>query len=465
MEYRVQTTELKHHDVLVCGGGPAGICAAIAAAEEGLSVLLVEGTGQLGGMGTSGLVSHWLGGRDTDPTRWIVGGLFKRLSESAVEKGIALLPEPEPDGSHSPYGWTKGGSLVGGVPFEPFEMAAHIEQAVIEAGVEILYFTRVLDVVSDGTQLSHVVLHNKSGFQSAPAKAFVDATGDGDIAELAGCPTNLGREEDRLMTPVTLQVHMDGINEVELKKYIDTHDAFRFLDEIEQWTESGEWPFFYNRFISVRMPGKDTFMVNTPRIIGIDGTDGASITKGMVQGRKEIFMLRDFMRSHIPGCKNARVIAVGSSLGVRETRRIIGEFHLTVRDVIDGAVFEDAIGYSCYGWDLPDPTSPSFQPMFAQFAAPKHTPIPYRIMIPQGADNLICAGRMVSVEREVLGPLRVMAPCMAMGEAAGVAAAAAIRHGTGFAQVDVAALRARLEARGVILDGHDTSVEKLRETS
>lgn len=461
MNWSADVSELERHDVVVCGGGPTGVCAAIAAAEEGQSVLLIEGTGQLGGIGTSGLVSHWLGGRDTHPTRWVVGGLFRKISQTAAAKGIALLPEPEADGSYSPHGWTKGGSLVGGVAFEPFEMALHLEEAVMEAGVDLLYFTRVVDARTSDSRISSVILHNKSGFLSAGATTFVDATGDGDVAVFAGCPTQLGREEDRLMTPVTLQVHMDGIDEAALKAYIDEHDSFRFLDEIEEWTKSGEWPFIYNRFISVKMPGVGTFMVNTPRITGVDGTDGASVTKGMIQGRKEIFMLRDFMRTHIPGCRHARVKAVGSSLGVRETRRIIGEFRLSVNDVIDGTAFEDAIAYSGYGWDLPDPHKPSYQPMHEKFKAPRHTPIPYRVMVPQRVENLICAGRMISVERDVLGPLRVMAPCMGMGEAAGVAAArvAAGRERT-FTGVDTAALRDRLRERGAILEGLDTEMQK-----
>lgn len=461
MNWSTDVLELKHHDVVVCGGGPTGVCAAIAAAEEGQSVLLIEGTGQLGGIGTSGLVSHWLGGRTTHPTRWVVGGLFRKLSETAAAKGIALLPEPEPDGSHSPHGWTRGGSIVAGVAFEPFEMALHLEEAALEAGVDLLYFTRVVDVLTDDSSVTNVVMHNKSGFLSAGATTFIDATGDGDVAVFAGCPTQLGREEDRLMTPVTLQVHMDGIDEAALKAYIDEHDAFRFLDEIEEWTKSGEWPFIYNRFISVKMPGVGTFMVNTPRITGVDGTDGGSVTKGMIQGRKEIFMLRDFMRTHIPGCENARVKAVGSSLGVRETRRIVGEFRLTVNDVIDGNAFEDAIAYSGYGWDLPDPHKPSYQPFHDKFKAPSHTPIPYRVMLPQKMDNLICAGRMISVERDVLGPLRVMGPCMGMGEAAGVAAArvASGRERT-FADVDTTALQDRLRERGAILDGLDTETQK-----
>ena len=460
MEYRTKLREIEARDVVVCGGGPAGVCAAMAAAEEGRSVLLIEGMGQLGGIGTSGLVSHWLGGRDTPPTRWVIGGLFRRLSEAAAERGIAMLPEPEPDGSYSPQGWTKGGSLVAGVAFDPHAMAHFLEQAVSAAGVDLLYYTRVVDVVRDGDALTHVVIHNKGGFAAVPARAFIDATGDGDVAHLAGCPTQLGREEDRLMTPVTLQVHMDRIDIGALKRYVDEHDAYRFLSEIEAWTKSGEWTFPYNRFISVRMPGEGVLMVNTPRITGVDGTDGESITKGVIQGRKEIYELRDFMRTHIPGCERAEVRSIASSLGVRETRRIVGEFQLTVADVVSEQGFPDTVGYSCYGWDLPDPKKPSWQPMYEKLKAPKHTPIPYRVMLPKGARNLICAGRMVSVERDVLGPLRVMAPCMAMGEAAGVAASLADAKAADFAAVDIPTLLGRLRDRGAILDGHDTSVRK-----
>jgi len=447
------------YDVIVCGGGPAGCAVALAAARQGLATLLVEGQGQLGGMGTSGLVSHWLGGRANNCRDWVVGGIFKELSLAGVERGVALLPEPEPDGTVCPHGWTSRGQLVAGVPFDAFGMAALLDDVVAESGAEVLFFTRAVSALKERDTITHIIIHNKSGFQAVAAKAVIDATGDADVAALCGCPTVLGREEDRLMTPVTLQMHMDHVDAAALKAYADarSENGYRWLDEIQALMKQGEWPFSYNRLISVQLTEADTFMVNTSRMTGYDGTDGASISKAMAQGRRESLQLCAILRKHFPGFENARIKTVAPLLGVRETRRIVGDFQLTVEDVVQGRDFEDTIGFSAYGWDLPDPKRPSHQPMNERkLVKPPLTPIPYRMMLPQGVANLICPGRAVSCERDVLGPLRVMAPCMAMGEAAGVAAAQVVREGKPFAQVDAVRLRQTLKDGGAIVEAATT---------
>jgi len=448
-----ETPVLGDYDVVVCGGGPAGSAAAIAAARSGAKTLLVEGQGQLGGMGTSGLVSHWLGGRMNDCRRWAVGGIFRELSLRGVERGVAVLPEPEPDGV-SPRGWQRAGQLVAGVPFDPYGMAALLDDVLAEAGVEVLFFTRVVDVVTAEDRIRHIITHNKSGFQAVGAATVIDATGDADVAALSGCPTVLGREEDRLMTPVTLQMHMDHVDVDALKAYVNARNkgGYRWLDEIQALMDQGDWPFTYNRLITVQLTEPDVFMVNTSRLTGFDGTDGASVSRAMAQGRRESLQLQAILSKHIPGFEQARIKAVAPLLGVRETRRIVGDFALSVDDLVSGRAFADTIGFSAYGWDLPDPKRPSYQPFHEQRVhTPELTPIPYRVMLPRGIANLICPGRAVSCERDVLGPLRVMAPCMAMGEAAGTAAAQSVQGDRPFRALDIATLQDALRHRGAIL--------------
>lgn len=445
------------YDVVVCGGGPTGTVAAIAAKRMRLSVLLLEGEGQLGGMGTSGLVSHWLGGRTYDCTQWVVGGLFQELSTEAAEKGITLLPKPE-QGRYSPHGWGwENGPLTAGVPFDPFAMALFYDEKMAAEGVDVLLKTRVLDVQVTGSQIERVIFSNKSGIQAVNATAVIDATGDADVAAFSGCETVLGREQDRRMTPVTLQVHMSQIDQQALSDYIHEHDSFRMLDEIEAWTQAGEWPFMWNRFISVLLTDDDVFMVNSPRITGIDGTNGHSVTQGYQQGRKEIFQLLQIMRNKIAGCERARIKAIAGLLGVRETRRIVGDFQLTILDLYNEVAFPDVIGYAAYGWDLPLPDQPSVNPDIGKERGIRRTitPIPYRVMLPRPIENLICPGRAISVERDILGPLRVMAPCMAMGEAAGTACAQVVHRHIGFAQVNISLLRDTLKSNNAIIDWDD----------
>ena len=255
------------------------------------------------------------------------------------------------------------------------------------------------------------------------------------------------------MAPATLIFCVDRVDRDALANYIERHDAPRFRELIRELRQNGEWPFPYDIFISLQVLDDDVFAINTSRLCGVDGTDVASLTAGLMAGRSETDQLFALMRRHFPGFGRARIRWVAPSLGVRETRRIVGDFCLTVADLAAAREFDDTIAYSSYEWDLPDPREPSLQPMREQKATkPRFTPVPYRTMLPLPITNLICPGRAISVERDVLGPLRVMAPCMAMGEAAGLAARQVAAGDIAFRDVDTAALRTRLRANGAIVD-------------
>jgi hypothetical protein len=437
------------YDVVVCGGGPSGMAAALAAGRSGLNVLLVEGQGQLGGTGTSGLVSHWLGGRSSDCTQWVVGGVFRSLCEEAAKRGIALIPRSDPQRRYQPHGWYRG-QLAAGVPFDPFGMAGLLDEVLLGAEVSLLLLTQAIDVVIEQGRITHVILLNKSGLSAVPARAVVDATGDADLAARSGCPFVKGRDSDGLMTPTSLTFHVDGVDQDALSQYIHAHDAPRFRKKIAELRESGQWTFPYEIFISVQLNEPGTMMINTTRLVGIDGTDGASKSEGMIRGRDEIQRLMVLMRRHFPGFEKARLKAVAPLLGVRETRRIRGRYVLSVSDLNQAKQFTDTIGFSAYGWDLPSPVRPSQNPGHGRKRP--LTPIPYRTLVPTGLENLICPGRAISVERAVLGPLRVSAPCMAMGEAAGQAASQVVRKNVAFAEVDVECLRKELADHGAVVD-------------
>lgn len=444
---------LDSYDVVVCGGGPSGFAAALAARRMGARVLLVENQSQLGGVGTSGLVSHWLGGRMSDCKTWCVEGVFRNLVEEAVDREIALLPVPEEDAKYQPHGWYKG-QLAAGIPFDPFAMAHYLDEKTAELGIDVLLRTEMVDVTTRDNRISHVALFNKSGFFAVSSTVVVDATGDGDVAARSGCDYVKGRDEDGLMTPATLQFHVENVDQDALSTYIHENESPRFRKKIRALREGGKWPFPYDIFISVQLTERGTMMINTSRLVGVDGADGKSITEGLVRGRAENYELLRIMRENFPGFSRARIKVVAPALGIRETRRIVGRYVLTVDDLISGVEFPDTIGFSSYGWDLPDPKRPSHQPMSAKKVPRKRpvTPLPYRILLPQPIENLICAGRCVSVERDVLGPVRVTAPCMAMGEAAGTAAAMAVAGGKPFSELPVAEIRTKLVGFRAVVD-------------
>ena len=439
----------KPYQVVVCGGGPSGVAAALAARRAGLEVLLVEGQGQLGGMGTSGLVSHWLGGRSQDCREWVVGGLFREMAEEAVGSNFALLPTRAEN--YQPHGWYAG--LAHGIPFDPYAMAAYLDRKMAAAGVDVLLFTQAVDVRVEKGRITHVIVFNKSGLAAVPTTAVIDATGDADLAARSGCPLVEGREEDGLMTPATLQFHVHNVDQEILDEYINQNKTPRFREKIRQLRQAGEWTFPYEIFISVQLHEPGTMMINTSRLCDVDGTDGESVTQGMIRGRDETQELLALMQKHFPGFSQARLKSVAPLLGVRETRRIRGPFVLSVDDLVKGTDFDDTIGLSSYGWDLPDPKRPSHQPMSGKVRRKRPvTPIPYRIMVPGTIENLICPGRAVSVERHVLGPLRVTGPCFAMGQAAGQAAAQVADGRSPFDQINVATLREELRQNGAIID-------------
>ncbi len=448
----------RRYDVVVCGGGPSGCAAAFAARREGLTVLLIEGQGQLGGMATSGMVSHWLGGRN-QRGQWVVGGLFRSFAEQAAARGYALLPQLNPTQKYHPFGWYNW--FIHGVPLDPYGVARFLDEQMQSAGVDVLLLTQAVDVHREGDRIRHVVTFNKSGLTAFPARAVIDATGDADMAARSGCECLKGRQDDGLTTPATLEFHVSHVDQPRLTRYIEEQRDPKLREKIKQLRRQGAWPFPYDIFICTQLTHPDTFYVNTIRLVGIDGTDGRSITAGMIRGREEIEKLLAVLREHIPGFENCRLKAVAPLLGIRETRRIVSESMMTVRDLSEGKEFPDTVGFSMYGWDLPDPKKPSVQPFASDDANRGYrytvkkgltTPLPYRIMVPRPVRNLICPGRAVGVERQVLGPVRVMAPCMAMGEASGVAARQVVSRDIAFAEIDVAQLRQRLRQLGAIVD-------------
>ena len=447
---------LDPYEVIICGGGPSGIPAALTAGRQGMKTLLIEATGQLGGVGTSAGVSHLLASRTND-NQVCVAGIFKEITEELAARGGAINPDNiTTQDKYNPHGWTgKISNLTYGVPFDPIQMAIFLDEKMLETGVDILYFTGVVDVVREenpAQRISHVIIFNKSGLQAVPGKVFVDATGDADVAARSGCEFVKGQAKDGLMTPASLVFHVDKVDQEAMSGYIHGTDENRFRKLIEELRGKGEWDFPYEIFITVQLTEEGTLMVNTTRICDVDGTDGRSVSHGMMRGRSEVHKLLMLMKRHFPGFENARIKLVAPVLGVRETRRIVGDFVMTVEDLVEGRDFEDTIGFSGYGWDLPDPRKPSHQPLHGLERKRNYTPIPFRVMVPRPLKNIICPGRAISVERHVLGPLREQGACYAMGHAAGVAAAMVAKNGGSFAEIDTEALREELRQENAKVD-------------
>ncbi len=457
LSYLRQIPVTQSYDLVVCGAGPSGCAAALAARRAGLSVLLIEAQSQPGGMATSGLVSHWLGGR-TQRGDWVVGGIFRELASEAAARGCAIMPEMPHDQTYQPHGWLPW--FIHGIPLDPYATAVFLDKKLASEKITLLYETCVIDTAVESDLITHVIIQNKSGIQAVPAKMVIDATGDADVAAMSGCEVVAGREEDGLTTPASLTFHLYGVDHQVLAAEIESTKSPKFREKIAELRQQGIWPFPYDIFISVKLVQDDVAMINTMRLPCVNGIDAFSRTQALIAGRCEAYALLDIFRKHFPGFERAEMKCVAPLLGTRETRRIRSEYCLRVQDLAEPKDYDDTVGFSMYGWDLPDPQKPSCQPLVdesnGKFVSkvPKalYTPIPYRVMIPRPVRNLLCPGRAVCVERDVLGPLRVMAPCMAMGEACGVASAQIARNRISAAELNVSSLRDRLREVGAMVD-------------
>ena len=440
------------YDVIICGGGFSGFAAAYAAAREGASVLLIERTACLGGVGTSALVNHILGvRRRTEDGRFsvCVQGIFAELEKRLLARDAAVNVKSI-DTSLNPHGWKP--SLSAGMIFDGEEMKLVLEEMLAEVGVTILYLTDVIDVQRVGARIQSVIIHNKNGLSYIKGNYFADATGDGDLSALAGADYRMGDEEGGL-SAASLEMHVENVDSVTLSDYMRRTGDFRFRSLIETAKSNGDWSFDYDIFISVQLCRKDVFMINTIRQVGVNGIDANSLSQGILSGRRESYRLLRIMRKYFPGFENATIRQVAPMIGIRETRRIIGEYTLTVKDLVEGVEFEDGIALSGYGWDMPHPKHPSVQPFKGIQRRSYFTQIPYRCLIPMGLDNVLTVGRCISAEREVLGPVRVMGPCLAMGEAAGIALALATKNTvSSMRSIDVSVLRSKLVAYGGLVD-------------
>ena len=412
-------------DVVVCGGGPAGLCAAVAAAQEGADTLLIERYGFLGGMATAGLVNpfmpHYTGGEQ------IIAGLFQEIIDRLDAAG---------GWSHRQDNWARDA-------FDPETMKLVAQELARESGARLRLHTLVVDAMAEAGEVGQVLLASKSGLEAVEGKVFVDATGDADVAARAGAAYEQGRPEDGLCQPMTLNFNMAGVDESRLppREEINAlYEQAKAAGEIDNPRENVLW------FYSTR-PGEIHF--NTTRVIKRDGTNAADLTEAELEGRRQMKQTVRFLVTKVPGFEDAYLATTGPQIGVRETRRIVGEYVLTAEDVLGARKFADGIARGCYDIDIHNPAGTGT--VIRSLPEGESYDIPYRCLCPRGFGNLLVAGRPISTTHEAHSSVRVMAIAAAVGEAAGVAAAQAARLGQAAAHVDVAALRARLRARGASL--------------
>lgn len=420
-------------DVVVLGGGVAGLCAALAAAETGSSVILVERSNCLGGTATAGMMTLFY------TPYWCAHGIPKRIFDQLIAAGGAFPGE------------------VISFDHETFKTVAF--EMVLEQNISLLLHTMFADVIMNGDRACGLIVENKAERSAILGKVLVDASGDADIGRRIGIPLMKGRDSDNKMRPMTLLFRLGGLDVDKLLDYVRSNPQefsrdpnqmmldiagkniriFGFFGMVEQAKHQGYLYQDCHYFrIEAVMPDRGTALVNTIRIYDVDGTDPTDVTHAEIEGRRQQRKLLEFARTFVPGCENAYILDSASHIGVRETRRIRGDYVLTEQDILKKVTFPDSIGidsnrqnpggarHSPDGMEGAADDSES-----RELVAPLFTyEIPLRCLLPQQVTGLVVAGRAISADHGADGYTRNQPACMITGQAAGVVAALSARSGT-----------------------------------
>jgi hypothetical protein len=423
----------KNYDVIVCGGGPAGFAASVSTARGGASVLLIEQFNCLGGMATSGLVIEFAktAGRN--------GGIFKELIDR-MEKLGGISREVAFPSVH--------------VVFDPELLKYVAQQMCEEAGVNILFHTFIESAIIENHTVSGINIVNKSGRQAFNSKVVIDATGDGDVAFSAGASFKKGDGNKNTLQALTLRIRIGGVNMIKDIDWKKVNEIF----ECERKSGVMKFPYYVTKWLDAGakgLHGERTF--NLDMVTGVDATDAFQLSNAELESRKRVWEFIFFARENIPGWENCYVIDTGAHIGVRETRRIIGDYILTEDDVRCAKKFEDGISKGSFGMDLhvpeeiaPSPDSKALEEHWEKTSCPAGDwyEIPYRCLIPKDIKGLLVAGRCLSADRRAGGSVRIMNTCMNTGQAAGLAASIAIASGICPGDIDGKLLRKKLLEKG-----------------
>nr|WP_144922075.1 FAD-dependent oxidoreductase [Paenibacillus bovis] len=464
VEPEKQVEVIAKPDVLVVGGGPAGIGAAIAAARNGAKVMLIERYGFVGGNLTIAMVNPMFTFHDVKGQQ-VIRGIAGELVERLIQKTSSL--------GHVSDMTFDNASMT---PFDPEGMKLVLFEMLQEAGVELLLHSVVTNAIRENNEVKAVIIENKSGRQAICPKMVIDCSADADIVARIGAPFIKGREEDGMMQPVTLFYRIGNVNTANLKAWmkenrdllkdsptdeeIDSNQALAFLglkDLVKKAIDAGEIsPDAAPRILMYQLPKEGQFAVNCTRLQGIDGTNVYDLTRAEMETRKQAWQIHQFLQKHVGGFEDSYILDSGVQVGVRETRHIIGDYTMYEEDVLSSRSFHDGIACGTFAIDIHPPEGE--QQVFTGSGKAVYE-IPYRSLLPQGVDNLLVAGRSISATHAAFGSARVMATSMGIGQGAGTAAALAVRNGLTTREVDIDEVRGLLLNQGQYL--LDADVEKM----
>ena len=405
-------------DVLVCGAGPAGIGAAIMSARLGVSVMVIEAQGCLGGIATAGMMSHW-GGRSSSK-------IMPEIWDLTYEKAKDI-------------GWAEENGCGKDAIYHDIQKIA-LEEMMQKEKIRVLYYTLVCKAVVEDGAIVGVIVENKSGRGFIKAKRVIDATGDGDVADSAGVPYFKGRESDKRMQPCTIMFKVGGVD--------FERAVFPPSFETTVETEKGELqalakkllPFPAGHVLLYKQPMPGTVCCNMTNAIEIDGTDAESLTKGVFTCHSQIIPIIKFLREYVPGYENCWLMSSASLIGIRETRHFEGVESLSKDDILEAKFYDNwVVKRAWFNFDVHNLTGSSLDKTGVQHGWKQRNEytIPYGCLLPKNIEGLLLSGRNISGSHLAHSNFRIMSVCIAIGEAAGVAAALSVKQNISLKDVNV----------------------------
>lgn len=428
IQEHLETPVVGTYDVIVAGGGPAGIGAALAAARSGVKTLLVEQYGFLGGMWTAGMVIPiW----DWENK----GGIMQEIIDRLAASGHTIYTGP----------------LLG---FDIEAMKVLLDQMMQESGVDILFHSYFSAPVLDGNVLKGIVVENKSGREAYLAHTVIDCTGDGDVAARSGAPFKMGRDEDAAMQPMTMMFKLGDMDYVQAMDYfpmpLEKTELFFHMEHAATASGLKDYEFNFERPYILSLPTPHQGIAEMTHVRSKSGIDARDLSEAEIEGRKLVQEAMNFFTSYMPQFRHAYLEQTAPHIGVRETRRIMGEYELTIDDLLNGRKHKDGICTCAFSVDIHQPDGKS-QEGYEYHTKPYH--IPYRSLVPLKVENLLVAGRCISGSFKAHASYRVTGDCVAMGQAAGVAAAISTKEEILSRSVDTDKLRKNLLESNVTIDG------------
>lgn len=421
-----------NYDVVVLGGGFSGCAAALSSARQGLKTLLLEASGFLGGAASNCLIFPLM------PYFTSVKDENGKPQKHYLSRGI--ISEIVTD-------LQKSGDINGDTGFLDEAVKLLLDRKMTEAGVQVLFHATLCDTEKNGNHINSVSVATKAGVLKFFGKVFVDCTGDADLCVMSGVPTVLGREPDHLCQPMTLCFRVANVDK---KAFFANREEMNRLHK--EWLEAGRFTNPREDILVFDYPIDGMLHFNTTRVVKHNPVDPFDVTRAEMEARRQVGELLEFFReNHLAGLENARLVYTAPSIGVRESRMLVGEHVLTGRELVDCTKFDDAIAAGNYDIDIHNPegsgTSHYYFPVGTWYT------IPYRSLVPkkEDADNLLVGGRCISADHEAQASVRIIPICTTTGEAAGVGAAVAVRNGTCVQDADVSEIQSILTANGAYI--------------